>query len=174
MLTAGLGFRGGKVKQKPPRMRAKAASLLFWRHQRVKFVDHTGAAGAGMDRISVLTQPPVAGGLEIEAGIKIDRRAALFQTRADGLPTAKDEVDAVGSADQNTPQRRDRKTLWGGFFFPVLEDHPRSRAFVMRRDADDGPPLNHHLRIIRPVLLRQSSRARRRQRRGRKNEKRDH
>ena len=54
MLPAGLGFRGGKVKQKPPRMTAKAASLLFWWHQCVKFVDHAGAAGAGMDRIPVL------------------------------------------------------------------------------------------------------------------------
>jgi len=174
MSPAGLGFRDEKVKQKPSGMRAKAASLLLWRHQCVKFVDHAGAAGAGMDRIPVLTQLSVAGGLQIKAGIKVDGRAALFQTCADGLPTAKDEVDAVGSADQNTPQRRNGKAFLRRFFFPVLEDHSRSGPFEMRGDADDGPPLNQHLRILRPVLLRQSSRTRRRQRRGRQNEKLDH
>lgn len=162
MLTAGLGFRDGKVKQKPSGMRAKAASLSLSRHQRVKFVDHARAARAGMDRIPVLTKSSVAGGLQIEAGIKVDRRAALFQSRADGLSTAKDEVDAVRSADQNAPQRGDGKTFRGGFFFPVLENHSRTGAFVMRGDADHRPPLDHHLRIVCPVRLKHSSRAGRR------------
>jgi hypothetical protein len=37
--------------------------------------------------------------LQIEAGVEVDRRAALFQSRPDGLSTAKDEVDAVRSAN---------------------------------------------------------------------------
>ena len=174
MLTAGLGFRDEKVKQKPSGMSAKAASLLLWRHQCVKFVDHAGAAGAGMDRVAVLTQPSVARRLQIEARIKVDRRATLFQSRADGLSTAKNEVDAVRPADQNTPQRCDGKALWRRFFFPVLEDHPRTGALMMRGDADHRPTLDHHLRIVCPVRLRQSSRARRHQRRGRQHKKLDH
>ena len=174
MLTAGLGFRDGKVKQKPSEMRAKAASLLLWRHQCVKFVDHAGAAGTGMDRIAVLTQPPVACGLQIEAGVEVDRRAALFQSRPDGLSTAKDEVDAVRSANQNAPQRGDGKTFRRGFLLPVLEDHPRTGALMMRGDADHRPTLDHHLCIVCPVRLRQSSRARRHQRRGSQHKKLDH
>lgn len=72
MLSAGLGFGDGKVKQKPPRMTAKAASLLFWWHQCVKFVDHAGTAGAGMDCVAIFTELPVTRRLQVEAGIKIN------------------------------------------------------------------------------------------------------